>query len=314
MENFNLILCIASLIVSTFALTNKLQAVEHLDENRNGYTKKHLDEISRKVSNLEHLDEYADENLDEYADEFLEFADSYKRKGMSPEKARAQAYAKMTQKHGKKFQHSINHSKSGRIIKGNPYQDVSALFNITMTRGSANITKTLPVPLFAFMHYFSNYSTIVNQYMPAGVTIISIAVSNGADVVINYSDGTNRDAVTISCSEVPYITFLYASQLNAMRICNFRYIVSDETQAANQFNAIFKIAGATLFGHGQNNSVPVNATFSPTQYQKDRVDVDFPINVTFEQGVVVGIIAKTDLAVTLGCFVQNYNRTNTHPH
>ena len=79
-------------------------------------------------------------------------------------------------------------------------------------------------------------------------------------------------------------------------------------------NAIFKIAGATLFGHGQNNSVPVNATFSPTQYQKDRVDVDFPINVTFEQGVIVGIIAKANLSVTLGCFVQNYNRTNTHAH
>lgn len=317
-----ILLSVLFLIGVVFLAFGKTPAVENFETDAR--MKKHLNTIHKKASSLEHFDEdfedFDGENYEDFEDEayeteFLEHAEKLKKRGVVPTKARQGAYAKMTAKYGTRFKKAMSRASkkgSSSLIGKNPFYDASAMFDIIIKRKSVNIAQALPVPLFAAIHYNAKYKSVIGQYLPSNISITTIAVDSNGNVIVTYTNSVDDavDTVEISCVQVPYITFLGASQFNAMRIGKFRYQLSDATQLT-QFNQIFDVVEKTLFGKGSQNQVSVGAFKDPRQYQAGIIDVDNAIDINLETGIVVGLIAVDEFSTTLSCFVERFNRTNT---
>lgn len=286
--------------------------------NFDGKMTRHINDVHKKATSLSHYDDYEesyDDYEESYANEFFEHVEAYKRKGANPAKAREMAYNKMTVKHGTNFQKTIGRQVKGRneLIGKNPKYPNKAMFDITITRVTKNITQALPVPLFAGIHYNASYLSIINQFLPAGISIASIAVNNTGSVVITYVDtitiGNPTDTIIISCNQVPYITFLASSNFDVMTITKFRYQISDITKL-QQFSQRFAVATKSLFGKSSADDVTVSAFKDPKQFQNGIIDVDNPISIDKETGIFVNLIAEEGFSITLSQFVESFVKYN----
>lgn len=300
-------------------LGSKLTAktTEHFDVDKT--MKNHLDKIHKKAGALEHYDDYEsleDESYEDFENEnleteFLQKAQSLKKRGHAPTDARKVAYSQMQSKHGHKFTRAMSAQakKKGNssLVGKNPFYDASAMFDIIVIRKSINILQTLPVPLFAPIHFDADYQSIIGQYLPQGI-IISDITWNSSAVTIEYTNTADDavDTIQISCTQVPYITFLRAISFNPMLVNKFRYQLSDATKL-QQFSTTFEVVDKSLFGKGEQNQVSVGAFKSPAQFQSGIIDVDNEIKLNLSTGIIVGLIAVDEFSITLSQFVTNFN-------
>jgi hypothetical protein len=316
MKNLILITSIlsAALLFVCVSLYGAGTITQHFD-NAGKTMKNNLRKIHDLATGTEHADEYFEEDADgeNFDQEYFEHADNYQRRGADAMKAHDMAYSKMRAKYGKPFEkHASKGGNKVHNIKGQPYANTTALFDIVVKRDSANIGLALPVPLFAAVHYAARYRGIINQYLPASVTITNITLNAEGSVVIEYTEGANVDTITIKCVQTPYITFLSASEFNAMQINKFRYRISDTNYQNEQYSQTFETAQKTLFGKFSSDQVSVAAQEKPNDFKNNIVDVDYIIPINYEKGIVVGLIAVARFNITLSCFVQRFNRTNIH--
>ncbi|NBP69724.1 MAG: hypothetical protein EBU52_13375 [Cytophagia bacterium] len=88
----------------------------------------------------------------------------------------------------------------------------AAIFDITITRNSANIGASLPLPIFGVLDRESNYVEIISQDLPAGTVLTSIALTpSGKGLRFTYTSGLNVDSIDIECAQVPYVNILRAT-------------------------------------------------------------------------------------------------------
>jgi hypothetical protein len=295
--------CLVFILNSIFAITGN--PVAHF-EGKKGLLKKHADNIHANASSLQHFEDF--EDFESLENEYFEHAEKLKARGHSPQKAGELAHSRMQGKYGKRFDTAMSKvSTMGASIS--PISS-SAVFDISITRNTANIAATsLPVPLFGAIHFNARYNTIINQFLPAGITISGIAVSANGDVVISYTNGAVTDTVTISCNQIPYITFLDGSKLNAQRVSKTLYSISDVTQIT-QFNELFKTAEKTIYGKSGGNDLSLSSTNNPyiTNFPVREVNQAYSLN--YETCLVISIKAVASFSVNLNMFIAKFNRTN----
>lgn len=283
-------------------------------ENYETKMREHLQNVNQRASSLEHYDEMADYETEAFESEFLENVEHFKKR-MPESQARGAAYNKLSAKHGPKFKQAISQSqsKSGQRVGANPFYDAAAQFDITITRNSVNIPFALTVPLFASMHYNAKYLSIMGNFLPNGCSIQSIAVDPLGSVVftILYSVTTLTDTITVSCTQVPYITFLAALNYNAMRLSKVRYAISDITKLT-QFNQPFEVYSKTIFGKHNGNGVSLASNNDPKSLNTGVRDIDNSIDVDNSTAIIIGMINVAGFSVTLSSFVNSYNRISSN--
>jgi hypothetical protein len=307
-----MLLIAASIIAPKFFIRT---AGENFETDATG--RKHLKTIHNKAASLEHFDEDF-EDLEDYEqealeEEFFETFEHFKKKGANDSQARSAAHKKLSAKHGAKYTKAMKKAGSKSVQPGsvgaNPFYDAAAQFDITVTRVTANIASALTVPLFASMHFDAKYLSIMGSYLPAGVTISSIAINSTGDVVFSLTDGVGTDTIKISCTQIPYITFLNALNYTAMKLSKVRYAISDITKLA-QFNQPFETHGTSIFGKHGGNGLSLAAVNDPKSLNTGVRDLDNTIDINNETAVIVGIINTAGFSFCLSAFVQGYGRTN----
>lgn len=255
-----------------------------------------------QAAKLSHYDE--DYDADAMYEDYDEAFENYKRRGKDQDKAARLALAKVTSKYGEKAKKLMQRpAQMGNPDSGNS----SAQFNIVVTRVSANLAGiALPVPLFAYIHYVTAYAQLVNQYLPSGISISGIQSSTSA-VTISYTNGIVTDTVTITCTEVSYLTFLAASLVDLMTLSKVRYSISDATQT-DQYSQVFAAVRKDLFGDSKQKTISAAQFKNPQQFQQGIVDLDVTLPLDKESGLVVGIKAIAGFSFTLSAFVRRYNK------
>lgn len=306
-----------------FAAPLKRAAAEHFEHwNPDGTAKSHLEQVNRKARTLEHYEdldtdedfEIEDFEQEAFEQEFLEETEYFKRrKGANPTQARALAYKKLSNKHGRKFQKAMSKKSLKNANPGaigtNPFYDAAAQFDITITRNTVTIASALTVPLFASVHFDAKYLSIMGSYLPAGVTITTIAITSTGDVTFTLNSGANNDTITVSCTQIPYITFLNALNYTAMRLSKIRYSISDVTKL-QQFNQPFEVYSKSIFGKHGGNGLSLAAVNDPKNLNNGVRDLDNTIDINNETAVIIGIINTAGFSVCISAWVQGYNRTN----
>lgn len=283
-------------------------------ENYEKRMREHLQNVNERASSLEHYDDMADYEAEAFESEFLENVEHFKKR-MPESQARSAAYNKLSAKHGPKFKQAISqsHSKAGQRVGANPFYDAAAQFDITITRNTINIPLPLTVPMFASMHFNAKYLSIMGNYLPNGVSIQSIAIDPLGSVVFTllYSVTGLTDTITVSCTQVPYITFLAALNYNAMRLSKVRYAISDVTKLT-QFNQPFEVYSKTIFGKHNGNGISLASNNDPKSLNTGVRDIDNSIDVDNSTAIVVGIIPVAAFSVTLSAFVNSYSRISSN--
>lgn len=302
------ILAIATIAESVQSFTG-FSLLNHFENQKNKLMKKHLDNIHRNATSLSHYDE----DFDDYESDYFDHVEKYKRQGKSPERAHASAYSKMEMQHGSKFTNAMRKGNSTQLQHGN--KKVSAQFDIKITRNTANIVGIdLPVPLFGAIHYNARYLSIIPSFLPAGVLLSGIAIDNNGNVVFTYTQNATgfTDTITVGCNQIPYITFLDGSKLNAQKVSKTLYQISN-VNFLNQFGSLFKTFEKGIYGKLDGNDISVSATNLPNITNFVAREVKTGFNITYENSVVIGIIAQAGFIVTLSMDVSKYDRTNLVP-
>jgi hypothetical protein len=301
--------CFVFILNSVFAIFGT-PTIAHF-ESKNGLLKKHADSIHENATGLQHFEDFEDfEDFEALEAEYFEHAEKLKARGKSPQKAGEMAQLRMRGKYGKKFDTAMQ-----KVASGSPNVSPissSAVFDISVKRDTINIVGiSLPVPLFGAIHFNARYNTIINQFLPAGITISGIAVNANGDVIITYFNGAVSDTVTISCNQIPYITFLDGSKLNAQRVSKTLYSISDVTQIT-QFNETFKTAYKTIYGKNGGNDLSLSSTNNPyiTNFPVREVTQAYTLN--YETCLILGIKAVAGFSVNLNMFIAKFERTNVN--
>lgn len=243
-------------------------------------------------SNLESL-----ENLEMTTEHFV-------RLGMPLSQARAKAIEATKGS-------AINRAVTGA---GADKYNASAQFSIKIVRNSANIAEILPVPLFGAIDLQGKYAQSLGGYMPAGVSLESVANINGV-LRFTYTDGTDTDTIDITCSQIAYASFVYSTLTDVMSIRAIRYKINSDAQLSN-FSNQFTIVKKSLFGKKDSDDINVTSYQDPTQFLKDVIDIGDVRNVASvvtsvdkETSIVVGMNAGA-FSIELSTFVAKFNKLN----
>lgn len=274
-----------------------------------------VNKLHAKANQLNHFEEGFDnlEDFEDFESEYFEHVDKLKKMGVPQQKAKEQAHRSMVQKHGSTYTRAVAKASktSNQLVGANPKYSSSAQFDVTIKRLGNKIDASLIVPLFAGIHFNARYFTLINQFLPPNVIISGISTDTSGNVIISYTDSIsqNTDNVMISCNQVPYITFLAATNFDLMRITKFRYQISDVAQQI-QFGERFAVATKSLFGKSGSQDVSVSSYLDPNQFQQKVIDVDNAIDIDKETGLFIGIIPVAGFSITLNQFVQFYKKHN----
>lgn len=251
----------------------------------------YIDQLSEGNS-LESL-----ENLDANTEHFV-------RMGLPMSEARRKA-ASMTI--GSSSKTSVTGSNADKY-------GAAALFDITITRNSANLAEKLPVPIFGAIDQYGKYAQSLGGYLPSGITLESVTNTNG-NFVFTYTDGTDTDTITVTCSQIAYASFLNSTLSDVMAIRAIRYKINSDAQLSN-FSNQFTIVKKSLYGAKKEDNIPVASYLSPNQFLRDTIDIgnvnEGRGNVTTldkETSIVVGMNAAS-FSVTQSIFVSAFNKLN----
>lgn len=308
---------LAVTIASIFAVKfygKDLKIAENYDKLRNDKRmKQHLEDVDTMARNLEHYDE--DYETESFEEEYYETVEHFKKR-LPQSQAMSAAINKMQAKHGVaktgRLMDKVSRKNNTSAIGKSTAFDAAAQFDLTITRDTVNIPFALTIPLFASIHYNAKYLSVMGNYLPNGCSISAININAKGDVVftILYSVGSLTDTITVSCTQIPYITFLAALNYNAMRLSKIRYSISDITKL-QQFNQPFEVYSKTIFGKHNGNGISLAAVNDPKYQQQGVRDIDNIIDLDNSTAVIIGMINVAGFSVSLSSFVSTYNRISS---
>lgn len=182
-----------------------------------------------------------------------------------------------------------------------------AQFTINISRATANIASAVEIPIFGAIHFASGYVDRINPTSGGSFTVtggVNVAGFNNVVRVTHTNGGS--DITTISCTEVPYPTFLSSNIPDLFLISNIRYSLNDPTQLS-QFTQTFEVRQKSLFGSGAQNPLNPSSFKKPEQFQAGIIDIPCNIPIDKETYLVVGVAALV-ISFSLSIFVQRFSK------
>ena len=184
----------------------------------------------------------------------------------------------------------------------------AAIFDLTITRNTANIASALPLPVFGTLDYESNYVEIISQDLPANVTLTSIAKSpsnKGLRFTYTNSVGPVTDTIDVECAQVPYVNILRSSQGSLLKFSQCKMQISDVTIQA-QFSRKVSIVVNTIFGKNTSDSFTPNQFKSDLQNQNDIRTISSVQNVDQETSMVFLVNPTAAFSITYTAYVEKF--------
>lgn len=196
---------------------------------------------------------------------------------------------------------------SGKINVGSPLDSVGQ-FDIKVTRLTANIAESLPVPMLGSAILESGYEGVIT--LSGGMTLqikwgIRDSLPNKLQLI--FTKGASTDTIEISTADsaLPYPAFLNALTTDKFQASKLRYIVGDETASSLQQleNSIVFFETST-FGRTSSNKLSPSSSRDPMNNQKNILDING--NFTFDKykGFWVNMNATANLRFTLSMFLE----------
>lgn len=182
----------------------------------------------------------------------------------------------------------------------------AAIFDLTITRNSANIAAVLPVAIFGVLDRESNYVEIISQDLPSGTVLTSLSTSpSGKGLRFTYTQGANVDTIDVECAQVPYVNILRAAQTSLLKMQQNKMQISDTTKQS-QFSQKVGIVTNTIFGKNTSDSYTPNQFKSDLQNQNDIRTITTITNVDSETSMTFGVIAEADFQITWTSYIQKF--------
>ena len=182
----------------------------------------------------------------------------------------------------------------------------AAIFDITITRNTNDINAALPLPIFGVLDRESNYAEIINQDLPAGTVLTSIANSpSGKGLRFTYTSGADVDTIDVECAQVPYVNILRASQTSKLKMQQNKIQISDVTKQT-QFSQKVGIVTNTIFGKNTSDSYTPNQFKSDLQNQNDIRTITTITDLDSETSMVFLVVAEAGFSVTFTSYIQKF--------
>lgn len=182
----------------------------------------------------------------------------------------------------------------------------AAIFDITITRATANINAALPLPIFGVLDRESNYAEIINQDLPSGTVLTSITASgSGKGLTFTYTSGANVDTIDVECAQVPYVNILRASQTSLLKMQQNKLQISDVTKQT-QFSQKVGIVVNTIFGKNTSDSYTPNQFKSDLQNQNDIRTITTITDIDSETSMVFLVIPEAAFSLTFTSYIQKF--------
>lgn len=182
----------------------------------------------------------------------------------------------------------------------------AAIFDITITRATANINASLPLPIFGVLDRESNYTEIINQDLPSGTVLTSITTSgSGKGLTFTYTSGLNVDTIDVECAQVPYVNILRASQTSLLKMQQNKLQISDVTKQT-QFSQKVGIVVNTIFGKNTSDSYTPNQFKSDLQNQNDIRTITTITDIDSETSMVFLVIPEASFSLTFTSYIQKF--------
>lgn len=270
--------------------------------------------IGEELSHFDEAFEVSDLEAADMLEEFEEHAEKFGRtKGML--RGRAVASKTMSKKYGRRWTAAQKKQVSSPSMRcRNVGGRISNTFvNITVKRVTSNIANALPFAIFGHLALASNYQQALAEYLPVGVTIISITLLPSGGYAIRFSDGVAIDTIEINCTQIGYAEFVKALATDQFEVTKIRYAL-DTLAHATQYQEPFALYTKSLFGTKQVKDFPIEMHKSPMQQQSLILDIDQSFSVDKEQVIIGKIIndvaAAVPVQLQLNFFISNYFKYN----
>lgn len=270
--------------------------------------------IGEELSHFDEAFEVSDLEAADMLEEFEEHAEKFGRtKGML--RGRAVASKTMSKKYGRRWTAAQKKQVSSPSMRSrNVGGRISNTFvNITVKRVTSNIANALPFAIFGHLALASNYQQALAEYLPVGVTIISITLLPSGGYAIRFSDGVAIDTIEINCTQIGYAEFVKALATDQFEVTKIRYAL-DTLAHATQYQEPFALYTKSLFGTKQVKDFPIEMHKSPMQQQSLILDIDQSFSVDKEQVIIGKIIndvaAAVPVQLQLNFFISNYFKYN----
>jgi hypothetical protein len=192
-------------------------------------------------------------------------------------------------------------------------QGLAAQFDIKITRTGVNTGAILPAAIFGAFDAASGYKSIINQYLPSGVTLTGLTIGGiGNETVAKFTftkaGVTPTDVISVSINQYEYPSFLEALKTSRFIVSNARYSISDTgSNGLTQLTQPFKSFDRSMFGALVQNDIPLSSAKTPYQNQPGIVDINGTFNVT-AQSTWVLLFAPVAQEVTISAFVAQANK------
>ena len=252
----------------------------------------HYRKLHSKIMHLQHFDEDFEEfeefDLENVNQEYFETVEKYKRKGQPDSMATRNARnAMVARQKKKKTAKALRAGAPLRSLDSGGGLPTTAVIVVTIQRRTNAIAAALPVVLFAAIHQYDQYNSLLTPYLPAGCTV---AVTNNAgNLRFTFTSGANVDIVDVVCTSIPFLTLLNATLVNMFVINRVRYTLGAVDQLL-QFDQVFDSTSKTMFGTGGGrNPIPISTFRDPKNYQSGIIDAAVKLDVDQESGIVVGM-------------------------
>jgi hypothetical protein len=181
----------------------------------------------------------------------------------------------------------------------------AAIFDITISRNSANIAASLPLPIFGVLDRESNYVEIISQDLPAGTVLTSIALTpSGKGLRFTYTSGLNVDSIDIECAQVPYVNILRAAQTSLLKMQQNKMQISDVT-LQSQFSQKVGLVVNTIFGKNTSDSFTPNQFKSDLQNQNDIRTITWVADIDSETSLTFQVIPQV-FSITWTSYIQKF--------
>lgn len=192
----------------------------------------------------------------------------------------------------------------------------AAMFDLTITRNTADIPNDLPIPFFGALDYQSNYVEVISSYLPAGVSLY-----NDGDAPITLSPsgkglrfhffkvvgGVNTfDTIDVECSQVPYVNLLRATQGSLINMQQNKMTISNVAIQSQFSNSVY-IYRNSLFGKDSTDSFTPNQFKSDLQNQNDIRTITTNYTVDQETSMVFLIKPVESFQIGWTSYVEQYD-------
>jgi hypothetical protein len=279
-------------------LRNSLADISELLENQTGIN--HLEEDYE-------TDSFEDfENYEMLEPEYMQKRNAALRQGQNATKAGQTADSAMLRTYGNKWRKAKNAGLKRRPnapISAGKIGSYSALYDIVISRPTANITSALPIVLFAPKYFTSNYTNFFSSNpLPAGVTLAITTSANG-NVLFTFTSGANIDVITISCNQNPYISFLENLKTSAITLTK-NFVRVSSTNSLSQFGQPVNVLTRSLYGKASQDNFTPSSFLSPDQQQTTVLAVPMKFEIDGVTGWVTSIDPTVNTIYTFNSFVS----------